>query len=293
LGIDIFDADTDPDPTFLAFLALFSKRPCSFAFTWIPAGPMLPSMLLIAAALAEELDTALNLCSRRRKVPGAGVPLWTGTRGKNLLHFLKLGVGPARSADVLQRALNSLKPKSILVLGYAGALDPALTQGELVVLEHAGLLPEEFWDDPAGEISPGPRWPLAPSEELCAAAKAAGLPVRRGTSLTSSHIVGAPEVKQILFGRFHAAVVDMETAALAPVAAAAAVPLRCVRAVGDEASDDFLAFLSYNPASGPWQRAVQGLAAGRWLRRYSQWRDRSEAARRSLHRFMVWYLDNV
>jgi nucleoside phosphorylase len=266
---------------------------CSFAFTWIPAGPMLPCMLMIAAALAEELDTALNLCSRRKKISGAGVPLWTGTRGENLLHFLKLGVGPARSADALQRALNSLKPTSILVLGYAGALDPALTQGGLVVVEHADLLPEEFWDDPAKEIAPGPGWPLAGSGELCASAQAAGLPVRCGRGLTSSHVVGAPEVKRVLFGKYHAAVVDMETAVLARIAATAAVPLRCVRAVSDEARDDFLAFLSHNPATSPWRRAVQGLAAGSWLRRYSLWRERSEAARRSLRRFMAWYLDNL
>jgi len=253
---------------------------------------MLPSMLLIAAALAEELDAALNLCSRRKKIAGAGVPLWTGVRGKETLHFLKLGVGPARSADRLQLALACVKPASILIIGYAGALDPSLKQGELVVVERADLLPEEFWDDPAKEIGPGPGWPLAGSVELCAAAEASGLPVRRGAVLTSSHIVGAPVAKLALFQKFHAAVVDMETAALARIAAAAAVPLRCVRAISDDVQDDFLAFLHQDPAAGPWRRAVQGLTAGNWVRRYSQWRERSEAARRSLRRFMAWYLSS-
>ena len=252
---------------------------------------MLPCMLLIAAALAEELETALNLCSRRKRARGAGVPLWTGMRGQEMLHFLKLGVGPARSAEMLQRALDCLKPASILIIGYAGALDPVLKQGELVVVERADLLPEEFWDVPAKEIDPGSGWPLACAGELFAAAKAAGLPVRCGTALTSSHIIGAPEQKRVLFQKFHAAVIDMETAALARIAATAAVPLQCVRAVSDEAGDDFLAFLSHNPAAGPWQIAVQGLAAGSWLRRYSQWRERSLAARGSLRRFLAWYLD--
>jgi len=253
---------------------------------------MLPGMLLIAAALAEELETALNLCSRRKRARGVGVPLWTGMRGKDMLHFLKLGVGPARSAAVLQRALDCLKPTSILIIGYAGALDPGLKQGELVVVERAHLLPEEFWDVPAKEIGPGVGWPLACSGELCAAAEAAGLPMHRGTALTSSHIIGAPEQKHVLFETFHAAIIDMETAALARIASTTAVPLQCVRAVSDEARDDFLAFLSHNPAAGPWQRAVQTLAAGSWLRLYSQWRERSEAARRSLRRFLAWYLDS-
>jgi adenosylhomocysteine nucleosidase len=253
---------------------------------------MLPCMLLIAAALAEELGTALNLCSRRKRVRGAGVPLWTGMRGQEMLHFLKLGVGPARSAEVLQRALDCLKPASILIIGYAGALDPLLKLGDLVVVERADLLPEEFWDAPAKEMDPRPGWPLAYSGELCAAAETAGLPVRCGTALTSYHIIGAPEQKRVLFQKFHAGVIDMETAALARIAAAAAVPLQCVRAVSDEAGDDFLAFLSHNPAAGPWQIAVQGLAAGSWLRRYSQWRERSLAARGSLRRFLSWYLDS-
>jgi nucleoside phosphorylase len=250
-------------------------------------------MLLIAAALAEELATALNLCNRRKRARDAGVPLWTGMRGQEMLYFLKLGVGPARSAEMLRRALDYLKPTGILIIGYAGALDPVLKQGELVVVERADLLPEEFWDAPAQEIGTGSGWPLACAGELCAAAKAANLPVRCGTALTSYHIIGAPEQKHVLFHRFHAAVIDMETAALARIAAIAAVPLQCVRAVSDEAQDDFLAFLSHDPAAGPWQRAVQVLAAGSWLRRYSQWQERSEAARRNLRRFLAWYLDSL
>ena len=39
----------------------------------------------------------------------------------------------------------------------------------------------------------------------------------------------------------------METAALAQVAAARDIPMDCVRAVSDEAGDDFLAPFSYDP----------------------------------------------
>jgi adenosylhomocysteine nucleosidase len=253
---------------------------------------MLSSMLLIAAALAEELETALNLCSRKSKIRCAGVPMWLGTRGNKNLHLLKLGTGPVRSASVLQRVLAELKVTGILIIGYAGALDPALKQGELVVVDRADPLAQDSWGAPLEEIKLGSGRQLAGADELFRVAQAAGLPVRRGTALTSPCIMGAPEHKRVLFQRFQAAIVDMETAALAHVAANSAVPLGCVRAITDEADDTFLASLSYNPRAGAIQRAAKTLAEGGWLRRYSQWRERSLAARQALSKFLSCYLDS-
>jgi adenosylhomocysteine nucleosidase len=250
-------------------------------------------MLLVAAALAEELNTALNLCASRRKVRCAGVPAWTGTRAGKTLHFLKLGAGPARSAGVLERALAVLKATRILVIGYAGALDPGLKQGDLVVVERADLLSEDTWGDPLSEMRLGDGWELTGAEDIFLRARAAGLPVHLGTALTSPCIMGAPEHKDVLFRKFHAAIVDMETASLARVAAAASVPLSCVRSISDEARDDFLACLSYDPEANPLQRAAKVVGARRWLSRYSQWRDRSRVARQSLARLLSFFLDDV
>jgi nucleoside phosphorylase len=260
-------------------------------FTCGGGGPMLPSMLLIASALAEELETILNLCSHRSKVRCAGIPIWQGMRAGKTLHLLKLGSGPAHSASVLERALAGLEATRILVIGYAGALDPDLKQGELVAVDRADLLSEESWGAPLSEIGLGGSWPLPDAGMLYSLAHAAGLPARRGSVLTSPCIIGAPEQKRMLFQKFHDAIVDMETAALARIASALAVPLGCVRAVSDEAGDDLFAFLSYDPDSGSFQRAAKTLAAGGWLRRYSQWRQCSLAARQSLSRFLTCYLD--
>jgi nucleoside phosphorylase len=249
-------------------------------------------MLLIAAALAEELETALNLCSRRSKIRCAGVPVWLGTRAAETLHFVKLGAGPAQSAARLERVLTGLKATGILVIGYAGALDPALKQGELVVVDRADQLSEEFWGAPLEEIGLAGGWILSRADELCDLARGAGLPVHRGPALTSPCMMGAPAHKQVLFKKFRASIVDMETAALARVAARAEVPLSCVRAISDEACDDFLAELSYNPGAGNLQRAAKALAAGGRMRRYSQWRERSKSARQNLSKFLACYLDS-
>lgn len=248
-------------------------------------------MLLIATALSEELATVLNLFGSKSKGRIAGVPVWTGTRGGQTFSALKLGAGPLRSAAVLERVLPVLKASSILVTGYAGALDPGLKQGELVIVEHADSLAEESWDAALTDVKLRAGWPLAGVEELFRAARATGLPARRGTVITSPCIIGVPEQKSILFQKFNAAIVDMETAALAQVASSFHTPLGCARAISDEAEDDFLAAFTYDPHAGTMRRAARLIAAGRLLNRYSQWRERSLAARRALARFLSCYLD--
>ncbi len=218
--------------------------------------------------------------------------MWIGTRGSKDLHLLKLGAGPVRSAAVLRKILPELKSSRILVIGYAGALDPALNQGELVLVDRAYLLAQDSRDAPLEEIRLGPGVHLAGAAELLRVAQAAGVPVHCGPALTSPCLMGAPAHKRVLFQKFGALIVDMETAALARVASESEVPLGCVRAISDEAGDTFLASLSYDPPAGAVRRAARTLADGHLLRRYSQWRERSLAARQALTRFLACYLDS-
>ncbi len=262
-------------------------------FTWTGQSPMLPSMLLIATALAEELETMLSLCSSKRKTRIDGVPVWTGTRGNRTFSALKLGVGPVRSAAALERALPALKARGVLVTGYAGALDPALKVGELIVVDHARLMIDAPRGAALGDAQLGPEWPLAGTEDLFGAARTSGLAVRRGTVITSPCVIGAPEQKRILFQKFHATILDMETAALARVASSFGVTLSCVRAVTDVAEDDFLAAFVYDPHAGSMRRAARFIAAGHFLDRYGQWRERSNAARHALRRFFGCYMDRT
>ena len=252
---------------------------------------MLALMLLIASALSEELETALNQCSDRKKIRCGGIALWTGRRAGETLHMLKLGVGPVRSAGVLERALTAMRVTEILLVGYGGALDRGLKQGELVIVERADLLSVDSPETQLEDLIWSGSWILDGAAEMLALAGTGGLPARRGAALTSPLIIGAPHQKQILFEKYHASLVDMETAAVARSAAAAGVAVRCVRAVSDEAADDFLSPISYDPATGLLRRTARVLAAGNWRERYFLWRERSLAARASLRRFLALYLD--
>ena len=196
-------------------------------------------MLMIAAALEEELETAKSLCADITRIVSEKTKLWRAVRNNTPITFVRTGVGPTRSAPRLREALRIAKPAQILVIGFAGALDPGLKLGSVVAVEKAIALNE----NPAGwdQVRAEGEFELADCPGFHQAAAAAGLSAQTGIALTSFHVLGHPAHKRLLHERFRAAIVDMETAALAQVAQSEKVRLSCIRVVSDEAEDAFLA----------------------------------------------------
>ena len=246
---------------------------------------MLAPMLLIAAALMEELNIALNLCTDRTRVACKGVRIWQAAYRSTALILLKTGMGPKRSGGALRRTLCCLRPAEILVIGYAGSLSEELRAGDLAVLRCVSLLGPEAV--PIEQTSLTGSWNLARGADLLETARAGGAAASLCDGLTSPHIVGEPSQKRLLQERFGAAVIDMETAALAREAASAGIPLCCVRSVSDELDDKFLAPFAYDGVSSSLSRAARVVSAGNWLGRYSAWRSRAALAKESLRRFLT------
>jgi nucleoside phosphorylase len=246
-------------------------------------------MILIAAALEEELDAGMALCRNHKRIDSGSVKLWQAVRGDRTYHFLKTGVGPRRSTANLEEALKVIQPFQILVVGYAGALDPGLKLGSLVAVGRALAFSLDRQHPDWEHIQLDGEFELANCAELARSAESAGLTAFTGSSLTSSYVLGDPEHKRLLFERFHASVVDMETASLAFAAAAGGIALSCVRVVSDEALDTFLAPFSYNPSTNIPARAVKLLDTG-VLQTYREWKSHASVAKESLSRFLAHYL---
>jgi nucleoside phosphorylase len=246
-------------------------------------------MLLIAAALEEELDAGMAHCQNHARIHSRSVKLWQAARGVKTMHFLKTGVGPKRSAARLEETLKMIRPSHILIIGYAGALDPGLKLGNLVAVRRAMAfsLDKDYpdWEHVQvdGELE------LTDCVTLARSARSAGLNACTGDSLTSSYVLGDPSQKRLLYEKFHASIVDMETAALAFTAAAAKIPLSCIRVVSDEAQDTFLAPFSHDPSAGIAARAAGLLETG-IVQTYRQWKDHASAAKESLSCFLAHYL---
>jgi adenosylhomocysteine nucleosidase len=251
-------------------------------------------MLLIAAALGEELDVGLRLFPVHSKSNPGGVTIWSAAHSDRTIVFLKTGIGPGRSAHRIEKVLQEVRPSKILVIGYAGALDSRLKVGDIFIARKAiPLSPQEHKDLPLAAPEPSGGAELHLWQDLHAAGCTAGLEINLGDLLTSAHIVGDPKQKNLLFHKFGAQAVDMETAAIAAVAAVHGVPIGCVRTISDTAQDNFLAPFAGDPSAGFFGRAAKLASAANWVGGYRDWRERTAVARKSLHLFLSAYLQPI
>jgi nucleoside phosphorylase len=177
----------------------------------------------------------------------------------------------------------------ILLIGYAGALDPHLKPGDLVAVTRASAFSFSR-DSPAWEnVQLSETFELTQGETLVQLAQSLGLRAYTGSALTSSYVLGDPVHKKLLFEKFRASIVDMETAALARAADSKRVPFSCIRAISDEARDDFLTPFSHDPSKNLAARAGDLFNRG-MLRTHREWKTNTQAARKSLTRFLSYYL---
>jgi adenosylhomocysteine nucleosidase len=168
---------------------------------------------IVAALVAE--SRPLGPASRRGAEPAA---LADGTL------LIVSGIGPAAAADGARRLL-AAGARALLSWGLAGGLDPALTAGTLVL--------------PCEVISPEGRVFLTTAEwrERVRCAIAASHRICCGRLLTCRKPLGSTAAKALAFRETAAVAVDMESSAVAEVAAAQHLPVLVVRAIVDTARD--------------------------------------------------------
>jgi adenosylhomocysteine nucleosidase len=129
------------------------------------------------------------------------------------------------AAQAAARALVEAGVSALVTFGMAGGLDPSLQPGSVV-------LPREL-------ISPdGKRYAACQSWRERVAASVSPLhAVTEGTLLTSAYAIDTPAEKAAAFHRTGAAAVDMESSAVAEVAAQHNLPFIAARVIVDTAAD--------------------------------------------------------
>jgi adenosylhomocysteine nucleosidase len=183
---------------------------------------------LMVAAEAREFEGILKRSGDVRPLEWPGAAFSRQAGWKNSRWFLIAnGPGP----KLVERALER-KPdvERILSVGFCGALDPALRIGDIVV---------------SGEVPGG-----------------SGASFVRGDVVSVDRVAITVREKCDLRAATGAAVVEMESAAVAQRAREWNVPFGCVRVVSDEAGEDLpLDFNRYRDADGRFERTRIALAA--------------------------------
>lgn len=219
--------------------------------------------------MPEEVATLLPLLRDRRSERRGPFEVHAGTLDGHPVRLAVCGVGKVNAAALAQQLLGDGAVR-LLFTGVAGALDPALRVGDVVVSDEA--LQHDVDVTALGyRLGEVPGEPLAwrADPALCDAALAAARETVEGATVVVGRIasgdafVADPARVAALRERFGAACAEMEGAAVAQVCARWGVPWVVVRSISDtaghDASVDFRSFTELAAARA--EAVVRGVLA--------------------------------
>jgi adenosylhomocysteine nucleosidase len=217
-------------------------------------------MIGILGAMTEEvrlIGTRLD-DSASSKVGGRDYQI--GRLGAQEVVLATSGFGKVAAASTVTTMLDRFDPAAILFTGVAGALDPGVKRGAVVVADD--LIQHDFDASPivprfvipslqVDRIPTDPAW----TKRLAAATASSspGAAVHRGLVLSGDQFISSNAARSELRSLFpDALAVEMEGAAVAQVCAERKVPFAVVRVISDTADDhagaDFLDFVEHQAA---------------------------------------------
>ncbi len=202
--------------------------------------------------MAAEMELYLETCTLFGSTHRAGLTFHEAELHGHDLILVKSGVGKVNAALCAQLLVDGFDTEAILCTGTAGAVNPALEIGDIVVAEDCVQhdLEVDFLGLPRGQIPFTELRFFETAERLVQKATALSLPEHRlhmGRVLTGDAFVQDEAYRQELRHELEGDCVEMEGAAVGQVATLNGVPYLVVRAISDRAdgsSDvDFQTFL--------------------------------------------------
>ncbi len=138
---------------------------------------------------------------------------------------LETGIGKNRTEEALRWLLAKpvlvnvpYQPKVVISCGFAGALQPDLQVGDLILATEVIDTEGHCWPIPwPGALPPGDWQP----------------PLKRGRLLTTPQLITDPAKKRELGQRHQALAVDMESAIVASICSRQEISFGCLRAISD------------------------------------------------------------
>lgn len=174
-------------------------------------------MIAVTFALPNESDDFVRLLSRSRTISRAGSEAIYGELHGQTVAVVHTGVGGNACRPTVEHFLARQPVDYLISGGFAGALDPELRVGDL-------LLGENF-----------------SSERLLGSPKLhlEKISIYLATLTSASTIISSDEDRLLLAKETGAAAVDMETAWIYEVCTGKSVPMISLRAISDTAAEPF------------------------------------------------------
>jgi adenosylhomocysteine nucleosidase len=225
-----------------------------------PAGKDPTPRIGLAGAFGAELDALRDGMSLTRTVTVGGADYTVGRVGEHEVVLIHAGPGMINAAARLQHAADHFTLTHLIFSGVAGALDPDLPLGAVVVparwvnhqfgaVKADGFAPMPLDVRPFGG-TPVPVTGFPVDAALLDAAHSVSGLVTDGTGVSGDLFVADDAARMFLADQFGAQIVDMESAAAAQVATLNGIPFIAVRAVSDHAGDEALAQITNSVDEG-------------------------------------------
>jgi adenosylhomocysteine nucleosidase len=246
-----------------------------------------PAPIAFLSALAAESQPVAAALADRQDLTVRGLPCAAGRLAGRPVVVAATGVGKVNASMSTTLLIERFSPTAVIFSGVAGALDPELQPGDVVIAEalvqHDLVYHTEEGSTPRSVRNPatGVENPIAllASPRLLALAREAvahaGLEpvdgasraarVVFGTIATGDSFVGSRGKKGELWEKLGARAVEMEGAAIAQVCHQLGVPFLVVRGLSDRAGADARAEARRNLDIAARNAAQAALAVGRRL----------------------------
>lgn len=204
-------------------------------------------MIAIIAAMASEVRDLKESMEDTFKIHHGGLTFIKGRlEGKEIV-LVQSGVGKVNAAICTQILIDLFKAETLINLGVAGAVDPALALGDIVISTDSVQydMDARAFGHPLGEIPNLDVTFFKADKNLIEkaenAAKALGITYFKGRVMTADLGVNSPALKERLLREFKGLCVEMEGAAIGQVAMVNRIPYVIIRSISDNADDNQLA----------------------------------------------------
>jgi adenosylhomocysteine nucleosidase len=226
----------------------------------------------LIGAMDEEIRLLRSKMEDVRRLTAAGMVFHEGTIGEKRVILCKSGVGKVNAAVCAQVLIDRFEPEACIFTGVAGALDPQLGIGDIVVsrdcMQHdmdATPLGYARGTIPYQEVSVFPA-----DRSLVEAALQAGRQLHAGLTiegrvLSGDQFIADRETVRRLFEEMNGTCVEMEGSAVAQVCHMNGIPYVVIRSMSDRADgsapDNFEMFV--RTASERSSRIVEAMLRSR------------------------------
>lgn len=146
--------------------------------------------------------------------------------------LVESGMGLDNAARAAELLVKEDRPDLLMSAGFCGAVYPGLQTGDVVVAKQIVIAHESGFEEIPVQFS-------GSGQTFVALQAAAGNRVVGGVFVTTSAIASKSLLAGALPGHYRHPVVEMESGAIAIIAVERSIPLLAIRAVSDDAGEEF------------------------------------------------------